>query len=101
MPLNKTYLIYCVGTLLSTALLLSCYNKTGFGYSNTQSDVTFDILEDRNPHENFKILALGESYTIGQSVCISCRFLEQLKDSLIVNFEPQDTFSLEIIAQTG
>jgi hypothetical protein len=74
MPLNKTSLIYFVGTLLSTSLLLSCYNKTGFGYSNTQSDVTFDILEDLNPPENFKILALGESYTIGQSVCISCRF---------------------------
>ena len=101
MPLNKTSLIYCVGTLLSTALLLSCDNKTGFGYSNTQSDVTFDILEDLNPPENFKILALGDSYTIGQSVCISCRFPEQLKDSLIVNFDPQDTFSLEIIAQTG
>jgi lysophospholipase L1-like esterase len=101
MPLNKTSLIYCVGTLLSTALILSCYNKTGFGYSNTQSDVTFDILEDLNPPESFKILALGDSYTIGQSVCISCRFPEQLKDSLIVNFDPQDTFSLEIIAQTG
>lgn len=101
MPLNKTSLIYCVGTLLSTTLLLSCYNKTGFGYSNTQSDVTFDMLQDLNPPENFKILALGDSYTIGQSVCISCRFPEQLKDSLIVNFDPQDTFSLEIIAQTG
>ena len=101
MPLNKTSLIYCVGTLLSTALLLNCYNKTGFGYSNTQSDVTFDMLQDLNPPENFKILALGDSYTIGQSVCISCRFPEQLKDSLIVNFDPQDTFSLEIIAQTG
>ena len=101
MPLNKTSLIYCVGTLLSTTLLLSCYNKTGFGYSNTQSDVTFDMLQDLNPPENFKILALGDSYTIGQSVCISCRFPEQLKDSLIVNFDRQDTFSLEIIAQTG
>jgi lysophospholipase L1-like esterase len=44
---------------------------------------------------------LGDSYTIGQSVCISCRFPEQLKDSLIENFNSQDIFSLEIIAQTG
>ena len=49
----------------------------------------------------YKLLSLGDSYTIGQSVCTSCRFPEQLKDSLINNFNDQDTFSLEIIAQTG
>ena len=32
---------------------------------------------------------------------LSCRFPEQLKDSLIENFNSQDIFSLEIIAQTG
>lgn len=47
-----------------------------------------------------KILALGDSYTIGQSVCQTCRFPEQLKDSLINVFN-DTAFSLEIIAQTG
>jgi acyl-CoA thioesterase-1 len=45
-------------------------------------------------------LALGDSYTIGQSVCPSCRFLEQLKSGL-QNAYPNDTFSLQIIATTG
>ncbi|MGM8361618.1 SGNH/GDSL hydrolase family protein [Flavobacterium sp. ARAG 55.4] len=45
-------------------------------------------------------LALGDSYTIGQSVCTTCRFPEQLKQSLR-NINLQNNFSLEIIAQTG
>lgn len=45
-------------------------------------------------------LALGDSYTIGQSVCASCRFPEQLKSGM-QNAYPNDTFSLQIIATTG
>ena len=101
MPLNKTLLIYCVGISLSTTVLLSCHNKTSIGYSNSGSDESAEILEDLNIPENFKLLALGDSYTIGQNVCTCCRFPEQLKDSLVVNFDAQDSFSLEIIAQTG
>jgi hypothetical protein len=49
----------------------------------------------------YSILSLGDSYTIGQSVCETCRFPEQLKDSLISNFPVEDTFNLQVIAQTG
>ncbi|MDR7369556.1 SGNH/GDSL hydrolase family protein [Flavobacterium aquidurense] len=45
-------------------------------------------------------LALGDSYTIGQSVCETCRFPEQLKSNLKAVF-PQSAFSLKIIATTG
>ncbi|WP_433814785.1 SGNH/GDSL hydrolase family protein [Flavobacterium johnsoniae] len=45
-------------------------------------------------------LALGDSYTIGQSVCETCRFPEQLKTSLKALY-PQTSFSLKIIATTG
>ncbi|MGK0413775.1 MAG: acyl-CoA thioesterase-1, partial [Polaribacter sp.] len=52
--------------------------------------------------KNFKILSLGDSYTIGQSVCETCRFPEQLKDSLLQNFEEEETsISLQVIARTG
>lgn len=47
-------------------------------------------------NNSIKYLALGDSYTIGQSVCETCRFPEQLK-----SIYPQTDFSLKIIATTG
>lgn len=49
----------------------------------------------------YNILSLGDSYTIGQSVCDTCRFPEQLKDSLVADFPDVDSFSVRVIAQTG
>ena len=54
-----------------------------------------------NTSQNRKILALGDSYTIGQSVCQTCKFPEQLKDSLLDNLPDTYNFSLQVIAQTG
>ncbi|UPT71724.1 MAG: SGNH/GDSL hydrolase family protein [Flavobacterium sp. JAD_PAG50586_2] len=51
--------------------------------------------------KNYKYLALGDSYTIGQSVCETCRFPVQLKDSIAKYLNPNDTFLVRIIAQTG
>ncbi|KRD11123.1 lysophospholipase [Flavobacterium sp. Root901] len=45
-------------------------------------------------------LALGDSYTIGQSVCETCRYPEQLKTSLKAIY-PETSFSLKVIATTG
>ncbi len=49
----------------------------------------------------FKYLALGDSYTYGQSVCETCRFPEQLKDSLGQYLTSADNFEIKLIAQTG
>ncbi|WP_369998342.1 SGNH/GDSL hydrolase family protein [Winogradskyella sp.] len=46
-----------------------------------------------------QILSLGDSYTIGQSVCDTCRFPEQLKSEL--RNTTDYTIDLNIIAQTG
>lgn len=54
-----------------------------------------------NTSQNRKILALGDSYTIGQSVCQTCKFPKQLKDSLLDNLPDTYNFSLQVIAQTG
>ena len=50
--------------------------------------------------KSFNYLALGDSYTIGQSVCETCRFPAQLVKNL-GNLNPNNTYSLKIIAQTG
>ncbi|WP_293896650.1 SGNH/GDSL hydrolase family protein [Flavobacterium sp.] len=51
--------------------------------------------------KNYKYLALGDSYTIGESVCATCRFPFQLKDSISKYLNPNDTFQVKIIAVTG
>ncbi|MFB9109182.1 SGNH/GDSL hydrolase family protein [Flavobacterium gyeonganense] len=50
--------------------------------------------------KSINYLALGDSYTIGQSVCETCRFPEQLKTSL-KSFYTETNFSLQVIATTG
>ena len=54
----------------------------------------------QTPVKEINYLALGDSYTIGQSVCETCRFPEQLKKNL-GNLNPNNTYFLKIIAQTG
>lgn len=50
--------------------------------------------------KSINYLALGDSYTIGQSVCETCRYPEQLKTSL-KSIYPETAFSLKVIATTG
>lgn len=57
--------------------------------------------EHQKPFIQLKYLALGDSYTIGQSVCETCRFPAQLKDSLKKDFSVGSDLSLKIIAETG
>jgi acyl-CoA thioesterase I len=55
----------------------------------------------QNPIKNLNYLALGDSYTIGQNVCESCRFPVQLQDSIKNYLSLSDNISLKIVAQTG
>lgn len=55
--------------------------------------------DDIYSSQDYKILSLGDSYTIGESVCLDCRFPAQLKDSLSNTLN--SSFYLDIIAQTG
>jgi lysophospholipase L1-like esterase len=58
------------------------------------------IYVDNPINKQFNYLALGDSYTIGQSVCTTCRFPEQLK-SRIQTAYPNNPFLLQVIAKTG
>lgn len=89
-------------------LILSCSNSDNQEtVLNNEEIIETEIPEGTNEEENtndtpqlFKLLSLGDSYTIGQSVCETCRFPEQLKDSLINNIE-NSSIELQIVAQTG
>ena len=82
--------------------LILIVGLTFFGCnSNTDSPAGDTNTENTTAPENFKLIALGDSYTIGQSVCETCRFPAQLKDSLQTYFSVLDTFNLQIIARTG
>lgn len=57
-----------------------------------------DLQQNQNSIRIISYAALGDSYTIGESVCQTCRFPEQLKASLqALNTK----VNLDIIAQTG
>ncbi|MDC1355568.1 SGNH/GDSL hydrolase family protein [Flavobacteriaceae bacterium] len=86
--------------LIAGCLLVGCNLKTDqTTFSNTDPEDT--TTEESTTSKKFNLIALGDSYTIGQSVCETCRFPAQLKDSLQTYYTALDTFNLQIIARTG
>lgn len=89
-------------TLILSVFLLSCSSdETATKPVTTTPPVVNPPVTTPNPPITGAInyLALGDSYTIGQSVCETCRFPEQLKQSLRNMYS--NTISLKIIATTG
>lgn len=86
--------------LLKIIVFTVSFGVVFYGCISNNSDETPNTENPATP-KNFKLIALGDSYTIGQSVCENCRFPTQLKDSLQTRYTTLDTFNLEIIAQTG
>ena len=80
--------LFKIAFILFTLLVVSC---------SSDNDSNTEIIQPKN----YKYLALGDSYTIGQSVCETCRFPIQLQDSIKKYITANDTFQTQIIAQTG
>jgi len=76
-----------------------CYLLLFIGLLGCDKDQTVPFYGGGNPKQ-VNYLALGDSYTIGQSVCTTCRFPEQLKRSIQAMY-PNNPFLLQVIARTG
>lgn len=120
MRLNNTLIVYYLYFFAVLAWATSCSNSNdnddllsaleppvGNSGGNSEeepedeNDGDEDVVVTSSNPSTYKLLALGDSYTIGQSVCEDCRFPNQLKDSLNARFPAEDGFFLDIIAQTG
>ena len=80
----KSLLFFIIGLLL-----FSC---------SSESTV---VEENNNVLKTYNYLALGDSYTIGQNVCETCRFPIQLQDSIKKYIATNDVITTKIIATTG
>lgn len=82
-------MIKLFGIITAMVLLLAC-SKTEAPSPDPMEEV---------PSFDFQYLALGDSYTIGQGVCSSCNFPQQLIDSIAQQSEQQGI--LQNVARTG
>ncbi|MBO9583231.1 MAG: SGNH/GDSL hydrolase family protein [Flavobacterium sp.] len=86
--------------VILSVFLLSCSSDDTSTPATTTPPVSTPPTSSNPPiASSVNYLALGDSYTIGQSVCATCRFPEQLKTSLNVMYS--SAISLKIIATTG
>lgn len=86
-------------TIILSIFLLSCSSEESPSQTTSTPPPSTEVPTATIPSA-VNYLALGDSYTIGQSVCETCRYPEQLKASLKAIY-PQTSFSLKVIAQTG
>lgn len=86
---------------IKSALLAVLFSISIVGCSSdTYTDAVTQQPDVEPAIKQYKYLALGDSYTIGESVCFACRFPNQLKHSL-ENSIPNSTIHVQFIAQTG
>ncbi|KRB54566.1 SGNH/GDSL hydrolase family protein [Flavobacterium sp. Root186] len=91
-------------TVILSAFLLSCSPEESSSETPVSPGPVTPSPTTQIPttpiSKSINYLALGDSYTIGQSVCETCRYPEQLKTSLKALY-PETSFSLKVIATTG
>lgn len=80
-------------TIFLILLLTGCSTENTATATNTNTNP--------EPTKIIKYLALGDSYTIGQSVCETCRFPIQLQTELKGILTANNLVTTNIIAQTG
>jgi acyl-CoA thioesterase-1 len=86
---------------IAAFLLIFIFYNCSDGYAlPTTTPINTPPIVETNLARKFNYLALGDIYTIGQSVCEACRFPEQLRKKL-GDLNPKNTYTSKIIATTG
>jgi acyl-CoA thioesterase-1 len=95
---TKQIVIFLISIFLSSCSAEEMATEAGI---STEPSIPPATTIPATPISNsVNYLALGDSYTIGQSVCETCRYPEQLKTNLKTIY-PKTDFSLKTIATTG
>lgn len=101
-------IFFSIATFLFLVIFYSCTDGDAINTTtpitiaspiNTAPPIVSPIVAPIVPKQ-LTYLALGDSYTIGQSVCETCRFPEQLRKKL-EDLNPKNTYTTKIIATTG
>jgi len=99
---EETTFSHCIdGQKVRYALVADSGHSISFGDGFNFFELIWTFFRETERPQNIKLLALGDSYTIGQSVCDSCNFPMQLKNALKMEYSDKDQIELQIIAQTG
>ena len=97
--LNYFFTYQCVMAILKYFTYLFAFGLLGLHCSQNEDIILVDPIEDLSRLDTIHYLALGDSYTIGESVPDNDRFPRQLMDSLVTNGFQRG--ALKIIARTG
>ena len=95
--LLHTCLISCSSNNFNTADVI--LQDTIVNEDNYNNGFTGDHSTQNNNSNKIKYLALGDSYTIGTSVCATCNYPTQLQEKL--SAELNSNINLDIIAKSG
>ena len=98
-------IIQVVTFLLITLSIASCSVENSIidtkpNANNSNQTIVTAIPAVKTREQTINYLALGDSYTFGESVCEKCTFPFQLKTAL-QNTNLKNNFSSKVIAQTG
>jgi acyl-CoA thioesterase-1 len=94
--------LHKINAVILILFTLSCQsdNSETPTYAPAESSIKPTELTIETKANPIKYIALGDSYTIGQNVCETCRFPEQLK-SRLYGLNTSNTYNLNVIARTG
>jgi acyl-CoA thioesterase-1 len=92
--------LFKINLVILILFTFACQDDTSKTPTFTPFDPISTPLAIETKTNPIKYLALGDSYTIGQSVCETCRFPEQLK-SRLYGLNTSNSYKLDVIAKTG